>query len=89
MYVDCDILRGEIRGLRDALSVKKRHKKKSYTLQLNSPEEYHGGAVFWSPKKVRQAMDDEIERRQQQQQQRQLQLQKAERKQLREQALLY
>ncbi|KAI1507609.1 Dimer-Tnp-hAT dimerization containing protein [Pyrenophora tritici-repentis] len=80
------ILRGEIRGLKEALLVKKRHQKKSYTLQLNNPEEYHGGAVFWSPRKVRQARDDEAVRRQQQQE---LQLQKAERSHLKEQARLY
>ncbi|KAF7567595.1 hypothetical protein PtrM4_141860 [Pyrenophora tritici-repentis] len=47
------ILRGEIRGLKEALLVKKGHQKKSYTLQLNNPKEYHGGAVFWSPRKAR------------------------------------
>jgi hypothetical protein len=81
------ILRGENQGLRAALKIKKRHQKKSYTLQLNRPEEYYGGAVFWSPKKMRQAKEDEIERQQQQHQQ--LQLQKAERSQLKEQARLY
>jgi hypothetical protein len=65
---------------------KKRRQKKSYTLQLNNPEEYHGGAVFWSPRKVRQARDDEAVRQQQQQE---LQLQKAERSHLKEQARLY
>ena len=70
----------------DALLVKKRHQKKSYTLQLNRPKEYHGGAVFWSPKKVRQAKEDEMERQQEQQQ---LQLQKAKRSKLRRQAQLY
>ncbi|EOA91203.1 uncharacterized protein SETTUDRAFT_75465, partial [Exserohilum turcica Et28A] len=80
------ILKGENQGLREALKVKKRHQKKSYTLQLNRPEEYHGGAVFWSPKKVRQAKEDEMERQQEQQQ---LQLQKAERSELRRQAQLY
>jgi hypothetical protein len=80
------ILRGENQGLRAALKIKKRHQKKSYTLQLNRPEEYYGGAVFWSPKKMRQAKEDEIERQQQHQQ---LQLQKAERSQLKEQARLY
>jgi hypothetical protein len=81
------ILRGEVKGLRDALLTKKRRQKKSYTLQLNNPEEYHGGAVFWSPRKVRQARDDEAVRQQQQQQE--LQLQKAERSHLKEQARLY
>ena len=80
------ILHAENRGLRESLAVKKRQHKKSYTLQLNNSEEYHGGAVFWSPKKVRQARDDEIVRQQQAQQ---LQLQKAQRTQQKEQARLY
>ncbi|KAF7573981.1 hypothetical protein PtrM4_056040 [Pyrenophora tritici-repentis] len=79
------ILHGEIRGLREALLVKKRHKRKSYTLQLNNPQEYNGGAVFWSPRKVRQARDDEMVRRRQQHE---LQLQKAERSELKKQARL-
>ena len=79
------ILRGEIRGLRDALVVKKRQQKKSFTLRLNNPEEYHGGAVFWSPKRVRQANEDEASRRRQVQQ---LQLQKDERDKLKEKTRL-
>lgn len=79
------ILRGEIQGLKDALLVKKRREKKSYTLQLKNSQEYHGGAVFWSPKKVRQAQDDELVRRQEQQQ---LRFQKAERSYMKEQARL-
>jgi hypothetical protein len=35
------ILHGEIRGLRDSLLVKKRRQKKSFTLQLSKPQEYH------------------------------------------------
>jgi hypothetical protein len=80
------ILRGEIQGLREALKVKKRHQRKSYTLQLSNPKEYHGGTVFWSPRKVRQAQDDERARRHQEQLE---QLQKAERAELRKQAQLY
>jgi hypothetical protein len=80
------ILRGEVRGLRAALNVRKRQEKKSYTLQVNKPHEYHGGAVFWSPRKVRQARDDEAARQLQQQQE---VLQKAEKTHLKEQARLY
>jgi hypothetical protein len=80
------ILSGEVRGLRAALNVRKRQEKKSYTLQLNKPHEYYGGAVFWSPRKVRQARDDEAARQLQQQQEI---LQKAERTHLKEQARLY
>ena len=81
------LLRGEIRGLKEALRIKKRHQKKSYTLQLNDDDdEYHGGAVFWSPKKVRRAQIHEAEK---QHQKDEIELQKAERKQLKEQARLY
>jgi hypothetical protein len=44
--VQNSILHGEIRGLRDSLLVKKRLQKKSVTLQLSKPQEYHGEAVF-------------------------------------------
>jgi hypothetical protein len=80
------ILKAEVQGLKEALKVKKRHQRNSYTLQPSNPEEYHGGAVFWSPRKVRQAQDDERARRQQEQLE---QLQKAERAELRKQAQLY
>jgi hypothetical protein len=80
------ILRAENRGLREALFIKKKREKKSYTLQLNNSNEYHGGAVFYSPKKIRQAHLDEIEKRRQKDE---IKLQKAERKQLQQQARLY
>jgi hypothetical protein len=80
------ILHGEIRGLRDSLLVEKRRQKKSFTLQLSKPQEYHGGAVFWSPKKCRQAWDNKAI---QQQEAQQVQLQKAERSELQRQARLY
>ena len=74
--VQNELLHHEIQGLKEALLVKKKHKKKSHTLQLNRQEEYHGGAHFWSPRKVQQARDDNVIREQEKQQQ---QLQKAER----------
>jgi hypothetical protein len=80
------ILRREIRGLGDSLLVKKRRQKKSFTLQLSKPQEYHGGAVFWSSKKCHQAQDDKAI---QQQEAQQVQLQKAERSELQRQARLY
>ncbi|RYN73555.1 hypothetical protein AA0120_g12603 [Alternaria tenuissima] len=79
------LLRHEVRGLRRAMGIRKGREKKSYTLQVNNPHKYNGGAVFWSPKKVRQARDDEAARQQQ------LQLekaQKAERAQEKEQTRL-
>jgi hypothetical protein len=79
------ILRAENRGLRETLFIKKKCEKKSYTLQLNNSNEYHGGAVFCSPKKIRQLHLDEIEKRRQKDE---MKLQKAERRQLQKQALL-
>jgi hypothetical protein len=58
------LLRDEIQGLKESLKLKKRHKKKSYKLQLNNDEVYHGGAQFWSPRKIKQAKDDEMIRQQ-------------------------
>ncbi len=84
--VQNELLRAEIDGLRSALVVKKRHKKKSKVLDLQQREEYHGGAVFWSPRKIREARYRE---RIQQQLKQDEQLQKAEEKQLKDSARLY
>jgi len=49
-----EILRHEIQGLKDALMTKKKQKKKSHPLDLQTDQDtYHGGAVFWSPRKLR------------------------------------
>jgi hypothetical protein len=37
------------------LSTKKKHNKKSKVLDLQQRNEYYSGAVFWSPRKVREA----------------------------------
>ncbi|KAI1665406.1 Pogo transposable element [Pyrenophora tritici-repentis] len=79
------LLRGEVRGLRNSLAIKKRRDNKSYTLQLDNHPEYHGGAILWSPKRVQQARDDQVSR---QQQAEQLQLQKAEIAEMKEKARL-
>ena len=79
------ILRAENRGLGEALFIEKKHEKKSYTLQLNNSNEYHGAALFYSPKKIRQLHLDEIEKRRQKDE---MKLQRAERRQLQKQARL-
>jgi hypothetical protein len=78
-------LKHENEGLREALHHKQKHKKKSKALDLQQRQEYHGGAVFWSPRKVREAraresiqQRDEIEKK----------LQKAQAKKEREEAQL-
>ncbi|KAF2843924.1 hypothetical protein T440DRAFT_87008 [Plenodomus tracheiphilus IPT5] len=55
LSVENELLHHENEGLREALTVKKRHQKKSKPLNLQQRQEYHGGAVFWSPRKVREA----------------------------------
>jgi hypothetical protein len=49
-----DLLNSENKGLRQALALKRKHKKKSKPLDLQQRKEYHGGAVFWSPSKLRE-----------------------------------
>ena len=55
LSVQNELLKHENKGLREALSHKKKHKKKGKALNLQQRQEYHGGAVFWSPRKVREA----------------------------------
>jgi hypothetical protein len=47
-------------SLRAALTVKKKHDKKSRPLNLQQRKEYHGSAVFWSSRKVREAEAREV-----------------------------
>jgi hypothetical protein len=53
--VQNELLHHENDGLREALSSKKKHKKKGYKLDLQQREETHGGATVWSPRKVRES----------------------------------
>lgn len=50
-----ELLHHENEGLIQALSARKKRKKHSHTLDLQQRHEYHGGAVFWSPRKLREA----------------------------------
>jgi hypothetical protein len=50
-----DLLNDENNGLREAFNTKKKHNKKSNVLDLQQRDEYHSGAVFWSPRKLREA----------------------------------
>jgi hypothetical protein len=47
-----ELLQDENKGLRNALTTKKKHNKKSKVLHVQQRQEYHGGAVFWSPRKM-------------------------------------
>ena len=45
---------------REAITTKKKHKKKGKALDLQQRQEYHGGAVFWSPRNMREARAREV-----------------------------
>jgi hypothetical protein len=80
------LLHHENTGLREALATKKKHKKKGKPLDLQQRQEYHGGAVFWSPSKVREARVRQSVKEQEEKEQK---LQKAETAELRKAAKLY
>jgi hypothetical protein len=48
------VIHHEIQGLREALQVKKKHKVKGKVIDLQQRQEYHGGGVLYSPRKVRE-----------------------------------
>jgi hypothetical protein len=53
LQVNNKLLREENAGLQDALTTKKKHKKKRNTLDIQQREECHSAGVFWSPGKLR------------------------------------
>jgi hypothetical protein len=55
LSVQNELLKHENKGLKEALHHKQKHKKKGKALDLQQRQEYHGGAVFWSPRKMREA----------------------------------
>ncbi|PVH91119.1 hypothetical protein DM02DRAFT_546418 [Periconia macrospinosa] len=79
LQVENELLKHENEGLQVALRVKQRHQKKSKPLDLQQREEYHGGGVFWSPRKVREAQTREAVKQREREQEK---LQKAERREL-------
>ncbi|KAF7578665.1 TolA, Membrane protein involved in colicin uptake [Pyrenophora tritici-repentis] len=60
--VQYKLLQHENEGLKEALQHKKKHKKKGKALDLQQRQEYHGGSVFWSPRKIREARAREVVR---------------------------
>ncbi|KAF1828830.1 hypothetical protein BDW02DRAFT_511381, partial [Decorospora gaudefroyi] len=42
-------------GLQQDLNTKSKQKPQSKTLDLQQRKEYHGGAIFWSPRMLREA----------------------------------
>ncbi|KAI1669108.1 hypothetical protein L13192_06567 [Pyrenophora tritici-repentis] len=86
LVVENRLLRNEIKGLTEELC-RRGERQKSYPLKrrerLDTP---HGGAVFWSPRKLRQAREQWAEKQQKRDQEK---LQKTRISELREQARLY
>ena len=48
------LLEQEARGLKEALIHERLRRNRGKALLLGEPKEYHGGSVFWSPRKVKQ-----------------------------------
>jgi hypothetical protein len=71
----------ENKRLKEALINEKKRRKRGKALPLEAEEEYHGRAVFWSPRKVKEARDRQL---QQGLEEKRLQLQKAEAARLRQ-----
>jgi hypothetical protein len=67
--------------LKEALINERKRRKRGKALPLEAAEEYHGGAVFWSPRKVKDARD---RLQQQELEEEQQQLQKVKRARVRE-----
>ena len=83
--INNQLLRYENTGLREGVKIKKRHKKKPYPLDLQHDEQSGGGAVFWSPQKLKDAEDRMVRERQQQ---RNAEIAKAEAKELKKAAAM-
>ena len=63
LQVNNALLHDENSGLQQALNAKKKHKTKHTTVDLQSRDEDYGGAVFWSPRKLREAREREVTKR--------------------------
>ena len=59
LQVNNELLRHKNLGLRRALYTRKKREAKSTTLDLQPDEEGFAGAVFWSPRKLREARERE------------------------------
>ncbi|KNG46898.1 hypothetical protein TW65_06403 [Stemphylium lycopersici] len=55
LSVQNELLKHKVDGLKEAHQHKKKHKRKVKALDLQQRQEYHGGAVHWSPRKLREA----------------------------------
>ena len=57
--VQNSVLHHEILGLKEVLKTQKKHKKKSKALPIEACKNNHGGAEFYSPKRVEKARQDQ------------------------------
>ncbi|KAI1665808.1 DUF1682 domain containing protein [Pyrenophora tritici-repentis] len=85
LSVQNELLNHKVDGLEEALQHKKKHKKKGKALDLQQRQEYHGGSVFWSPRKLREARAREAVRERDETEEK---LQKAQAKKQRKEAQL-
>jgi hypothetical protein len=81
-----ELLHHENKGLRTSLSTKKKRNNKSNTMDLQQRKEFQSSAVFWSPRKVREAR---VREDMKQQEAEEGNLQKSQRKELKAAAALY
>jgi hypothetical protein len=65
LQVQNELLRHENEDLREAVTLKQKQKQPSKALDMRRKESYHGGATFWSPRKMREARAREVEKQQQ------------------------
>jgi hypothetical protein len=79
--VQKSLLDHKTQGLRQALTNERLRRKRGKAQPLEQPKEDHSGAMFWSPKNVKEAHDRQQQQEQEEEQQR---LQKAERGRIRE-----
>jgi hypothetical protein len=85
LSVQNELLKHKVDGLEEALQHKEKHEKKGKAFDLQQHQEYHGGAVHWSPRKLREARAREAVREQDETEKK---LQKARAKKQREEAQL-
>ena len=57
-----NLLQHENLRLKEALVNKKKRRQRGKPLLLKAPKDYHGGAVFWSPTKVKDARDRQVQK---------------------------
>jgi hypothetical protein len=86
LYVQNELLHHENDGLKETLTAHKKHKKRGKVLNLQQRKEYHGGATFWSPRKLWESRAREVV---EQREKEELELQKANTKELKAASALY